>query len=102
MIYWVQPEDDTEAPATPETSRRKAVSFSRHRIFFSQVGSSANGSSIQLTQSDPVHALDVVQFIKHHLQKAQTENGGVERFAQEWVANVDKEVLQDFAKLEIM
>lgn len=27
LIYWVQPEDDTEALATPETSRRKAVSF---------------------------------------------------------------------------
>lgn len=35
LIYWVQPEDDTEAPATPETSRRKAVSFSCHGIFFS-------------------------------------------------------------------
>lgn len=49
-----------------------------------------------------MHAVDVVEFIKHHLQKAQTENGGVDRFAQEWVANVDKDVLQDFAKLGVM
>lgn len=71
-------------------------------FFFSPVDSLTDGPFIQLTQSDPVHAVDVVEFIKHHLQKAQTENGGGNRFAQEWVANVDKDVLQDFAKLEVM
>lgn len=58
--------------------------------------------SSQLTQSDPVHAVDVVVFTKHHLQKAQTENGGVERFDQDWVANADKDVVQEFMKLKVM
>ncbi|RPB07983.1 ARM repeat-containing protein [Morchella conica CCBAS932] len=78
LIYWVQPEDEN-APVTPESSRRKA-----------------------LTQSDPVHAVNVVEFIKHHLAKVQGENGGPGRFREDWVVNVDKYVLEGFAKLGVI
>lgn len=58
-------------------------------------------TAFQLTQSDPVHAVDVVEFIKHHLTKVQNENGGPDQFRIDWVENVDKHVLQDFAKLGV-
>lgn len=58
--------------------------------------------SIQMLESDPVNALDVVQTIRHHLQKVQAENGGPEAFQNTWVVNVDQEVLGDFSKLQII
>lgn len=57
---------------------------------------------IQLTHSDPVHAVDVVEFIKHHLTKVQNENGGPDQFRNDWVENVDEHVLGDFAKLGVI
>lgn len=49
-----------------------------------------------------MHAVDVVEFIKHYLTKVQNENGGPDQFRNDWVENVDKHVLQDFIKLGII
>jgi hypothetical protein len=66
------------------------------------IPSFANNASWQLTQSDPVHAVNVVEFIKHHLTRVQGENGGPDRFREDWVVNVDKYVLEGFAKLGVI
>jgi hypothetical protein len=58
--------------------------------------------AFQLTQSDPVHTIDATEFIKHHLTKAQRENGGPDAFRNDWVVNVDENVLADFAKLGLV
>ncbi|KAL7268006.1 hypothetical protein RUND412_009385 [Rhizina undulata] len=76
LIYWLP--DDSETPETPEKARRR-----------------------QFAQSDPVHTLNVKEFVKHHLEKVQAENGGSEVFARDWLANVDKEVVTDFGKLGV-
>lgn len=75
--------------------------FPRKYIRF-HIPSFANNAYWQLTQSDPVHAVNVVEFIKHHLAKVQGENGGPGRFREDWVVNVDKYVLEGFAKLGVI
>lgn len=49
-----------------------------------------------------MHAVNVVEFIKHHLARVQGENGGPDRFREDWVVNVDKYVLEGFAKLGVI
>jgi len=51
--------------------------------------------------SDPAQSIDIVALVKHHLTKAQSENGGPEAFRNDWVINVDEHVLADFGKLGI-
>ncbi|KAA8911823.1 armadillo-type protein [Sphaerosporella brunnea] len=81
LVYWKSNADEEETytgPETPERTRR-----------------------IQLTETDPVHTVDASQLIKHQLEKAQNENGGGRVFAENWLVNVDHDVLAEFAKLKL-
>jgi hypothetical protein len=80
-LYW--PEDDrgplpTE-PEAPEDVRKR-----------------------ELIYSDPVHKLNLVSFVREHLQQAIQGAGGEERFQEEWLSRVDNDVLKGFAHLGIM
>lgn len=55
-----------------------------------------------LTMADDVHTINLTEFIKHHLQQAIGAAGGMESFQEQWLANVDKEVVEGFSKLGIM
>lgn len=69
-----------EGPEAPEDARRRA-----------------------LTRSDEVHTIYVANFIKHHLQQAIADTpGGEAQFQEEWIANVDRDVLKAFSDLGIM
>lgn len=50
---------------------------------------------------DPIHRIDLKNFIRDHLQSAITKCGGNEAFQAEWVVNVDRHVLEGFGKLGI-
>ncbi|KAF1955056.1 ARM repeat-containing protein [Byssothecium circinans] len=56
----------------------------------------------QLIYSDPVHQTNLVAFVREHLQEAIRAAGGEERFREEWLGNVDKDVLKGFGELGIM
>ncbi|KAF2465340.1 ARM repeat-containing protein [Lindgomyces ingoldianus] len=56
----------------------------------------------ELIYSDPVHRLNLVQFVKEHLQAAILAAGGDERFQEEWLSRVDKDVLRGFGELGVM
>lgn len=55
-----------------------------------------------LTMTDDVHTINMTEFIKHHLQQAIGASGGWEQFQEQWLGNVDKEVVEGFSKLGIM
>ncbi|KAH8721569.1 armadillo-type protein [Phaeosphaeriaceae sp. PMI808] len=56
----------------------------------------------ELIYSDAVHRLNLVAFIREHLQMAVSGCGGEERFREEWLERVDKDVLKAFGELGIM
>lgn len=55
-----------------------------------------------MTYSDAVHAISLQGFVKKQLQRTINACGGFERFQQEWLVNVDQDVLAAFSKLGIM
>jgi|TARA_R110002003_G_scaffold250_5_gene17752 hypothetical protein len=52
--------------------------------------------------SDPVHRINLVAFIREHLQLAVQKCGGEQRFQEEWLDRVDKDVVKGFGELGIM
>lgn len=56
----------------------------------------------EVTYSDVVHTVNLPQFVKQHLEGCIAACGGTERFQQEWLVNVDRDVLQGFSTLGIM
>lgn len=75
LVYEITP-DSTE-PTLAESKRRK-----------------------ELTATDPVHTIHIVEWIRHYLLQAQNKYG-VEGFRSKCIDNVDKDVLADFMKLNI-
>lgn len=61
-----------------------------------------DGRRRQMTYSDPVHTINLAAFVKQHLQHAIEACGGLEKFQQEWLVNVDQDVLSAFSKLGIV
>jgi len=55
-----------------------------------------------LHNSDPVHNVNIVAYIRQHLQQAIVDCGGQQTFQDEWLANVDRDVVAVFARLEIL
>jgi len=76
-LVYSAPEQPSEAPEAPEDARRR-----------------------NLTYSDEVHTVDLPNYVRTHLQQAIAACGG--SFEQEWLANVDKEVVASFSQLGIM
>ena len=56
----------------------------------------------ELIYSDPVHRLNLVSFVREHLQQAIHNAGGEQKFQDEWLSRVDKDVLKGFGALGIM
>ena len=56
----------------------------------------------QLTYSDPVHVINLNDFVRQYVQQAIQANGGPEQFQNEWLVNVDKDVVQAFGALGIV
>ncbi|ORY06399.1 armadillo-type protein [Clohesyomyces aquaticus] len=56
----------------------------------------------ELIYSDPVHRINLVKYVKEHLQMAVQASGGEGRFQEEWLSRVDKDVLRGFGELGIM
>lgn len=56
----------------------------------------------ELTYSDPVHAINLVPFIREHIQQVIQLVGGEQQFQEEWLSRVDKEILKGFGELGIM
>jgi len=52
-----------------------------------------------LTRTDPVHSIQITEFVRHYLLKAQEENGGAEKFREDWIQNIDVDILNAFLKL---
>lgn len=54
---------------------------------------------IVVTSRDPVHTIRTYAFVTERLQGLVQKSGGEGAFSENWVVNVDKEVLADFEKL---
>ncbi|EMD69487.1 hypothetical protein GGP41_001349 [Bipolaris sorokiniana] len=56
----------------------------------------------ELIYTDPVHQINLVAFVREHLQQVIQQAGGEQAFQEEWLSRVDKEVLKGFGELGIM
>jgi hypothetical protein len=78
-LYWPpEPYAPTE-PEAPEDTRKR-----------------------ELIYSDPVHRVNLVAFVREHLQQAIQGVGGEQQFQEEWLSRVDKDILKGFSELGIM
>ncbi|KAF2766839.1 ARM repeat-containing protein [Teratosphaeria nubilosa] len=59
-----------------------------------------DGRKRQRTYSDEVHTISLPEYVRAHLQKVIAASGG--RFEEEWLINVDKDVVYGFGQLGIM
>lgn len=55
-----------------------------------------------LHYSDAVHRINLVAFVREHLQQAIQGVGGEAVFQEEWLSRVDKDILKGFGELGIM
>ena len=55
-----------------------------------------------LTYTDPVRSVKITEWIRHYLQQAIEGCGGQDAFQNEWLVNVDKDVVAAFGRLGIM
>ncbi|KAF2480394.1 armadillo-type protein [Neohortaea acidophila] len=56
----------------------------------------------QWTYSDAVHTANLPAFVTRHLQQAIQAAGGLEIFQQEWLVNVDQDILAAFSAMGII
>ncbi|KAF1351224.1 armadillo-type protein [Delphinella strobiligena] len=55
-----------------------------------------------LSYADPVHSIKITEWIRHYLNQAMEGCGGQATFQNEWLINVDGDVVAAFGKLGIM
>lgn len=55
-----------------------------------------------LMYTDPVHKINMGQYVHHVLLGAISASGGPAEFQDHWLINVDQEVQKAFQELEIM
>ena len=60
------------------------------------------GRKRTVTFADPVHRLNIKDFIRERLQRAIEACGGQEPFQREWLVNVDADVVRSFGDLGIL
>ncbi|WEW58891.1 hypothetical protein PRK78_004359 [Emydomyces testavorans] len=53
------------------------------------------------TLSDPIHRLNIRDYVTEHLRALVGACGGIDRFRAEWLVNVDQEVVNEFVKLGV-
>nr|KMM70088.1 KapH [Coccidioides posadasii RMSCC 3488] len=53
------------------------------------------------TLADPIHQINIRDYVTEHLRALVEVCGGIDRFREEWLVNVDKEVVNEFAKLGV-
>ena len=56
----------------------------------------------RLGREDVVHSVNVNEFIRFHLQNAIQASGGMQAFQEQWLVNVDKDIVKGFEALGIL
>lgn len=79
LVYNQADPTETEGPEAPEDARRR-----------------------EMTHTDVGHTVKLPDFVKQQLDAAGAACGGSERFQQEWLVNVDKDVVDAFLKLGVI
>jgi hypothetical protein len=52
--------------------------------------------------ADPVHRIDVKEFVRERLQQAVEACGGMDVFRAEWLVDVDEDVVRSFGELGVL
>lgn len=82
-------------PEASEDMRRRNVST----LLFCRV---VQFNDVQRLFSDPVHRINVKNYVRSHLQQTIEVCGGLDAFRRDWLVNVDGDVLQSFAQAGIL
>ena len=109
MDYPVQPEDDDESQGGESAARDRGPGRDI-LVFHDPEGlkptdrpePAETGRKRTVTFADPVHRLNVKDFIRGRLQRAIEACGGQEAFRREWLVNVDADVVRSFGELGIL
>lgn len=56
----------------------------------------------RLGREDVVHSVNVNEFIRYHLQGAMQAAGSMQAFQDQWLGNVDRDVIKEFEALGIL
>jgi hypothetical protein len=57
---------------------------------------------VKLLRADPVHTVHIKEHIRAHLIRAIEACGGQQAFQNDWLVNVDKEVVKSFESVQIL
>lgn len=85
LIYWNK--DPNNTTVNDETTKNEAPEAARRR---------------EWENSDAVHCINIRQFIQERLQAVMHACGGAQRFQEDWLVNVDREVVNAFGALGIV
>jgi hypothetical protein len=71
--------------------------------FVASEGQSAGEArKAELQSSDPVHRVNLKELVKYAVGVVVEKCGGPQRFQEEWLVNVDKEIVEQFGKLGVV
>ena len=56
----------------------------------------------QILFADPIHRINIKDFIRQHLQHAIVSSGGQDVFQNDWLLNVDQDVVRSFGALAVL
>ena len=79
LVYWDAEGLKGEGPEAPEEERRRDLVF-----------------------GDPVHRVNVKDFVRERLRGAIEAGGGEEAFRRDWLADVDRDVVAGFGALGVL
>ncbi|KAI9762174.1 MAG: hypothetical protein M1835_008068 [Candelina submexicana] len=79
LVYWDPEGLKPSSPEAPEDERRRNLTF-----------------------SDPVHTINITEFIRHHLKGVIAACNGQETFQRDWLGNVDQDIITSFGRLGVL
>ena len=79
LVYWEKATESSDWQGTPETVRRR-----------------------NWEHSDVIHTVNIRDFLRQHLHSLIVGCGGEQRFQEEWLVNVDRDVVSSFGALGLL
>lgn len=86
LVYW-------NAPSGSETANPENQE---------QVESPENRRSSEWNKTDVIHRFPIRDFVRHRLQELIAACGGAQRFQEEWLVNIDSDVVSMFGSLGLL
>ena len=57
---------------------------------------------LQILFADPVHRINIKDFVRQRIQQAIMSCGGQDIFQNDWMVNVDQDIVRSFGALAVL